>query len=58
VFSFEKDTKIFFKGWQKRKDDLKRFEGQIFLGTNIPKRENIPNDRKLYQMAKKYKKWL
>jgi hypothetical protein len=41
---------------------------QIFLGPNIPKRKNIPNDHKLYQkaiyythklyqMAVKYSKW-
>jgi hypothetical protein len=30
---------------------------QIFLGSNLPKRENIPNNNKLYQMAIKYTKW-
>jgi hypothetical protein len=30
---------------------------QIFLIPKIPKRENIPNDHKLYQMAIKYRKW-
>jgi hypothetical protein len=30
---------------------------QIFLGPNIPKRENIPYDRKLYQTAINYTKW-
>jgi hypothetical protein len=37
--------------------------GQIFLGPNIPKRENIKmtknytNGHKLYQMDVKYSKW-
>jgi hypothetical protein len=30
---------------------------QISLGPNVPKRENIPNDYKLYQTAINYTKW-
>jgi hypothetical protein len=30
---------------------------QIFLGQNIPKLKNIPNDHKLYQTTINYTKW-
>jgi hypothetical protein len=30
---------------------------QIFLGPNIPKRKNIPNDHTLYPEAINYTKW-
>jgi hypothetical protein len=29
---------------------------QIFLGLNLPKRKNIPNDHKIYQTATSYTK--
>jgi hypothetical protein len=46
-----------FNGFDHAFQAYQRQGCQIFLGLNLPKREKIPNESKLYQKAITYTKW-